>query len=139
MAISIYDCINNIKYVSKKKPTFENILSSMSKLDRVGNLDADKLRKLFSCTIKNQLLELSDNVYKIKEKDTIETVLLEISETESLVINETQMTLEKAVDEQMVNSIESLIISNNDVNPYLMKLISLSTGKNNKCNRGPLL
>ena len=30
---SIYDCINHIKYVSKKKPTFEEILASMSELD----------------------------------------------------------------------------------------------------------
>ena len=32
--------------------------------------------------IKNRLLELSHNVYKIKENDTIESVLLEISQTE---------------------------------------------------------
>ena len=72
--------------------------------------------------IENQLLELSDNVYKIKEKDSIESALPEISEIETLVINETQMTREKAVNievigKQMVKSIESPTISNNDVQP----------------------
>ena len=83
---SIYDCINHIKHVSKKKPTFKKILASMSKLDTVDNLDADKLRKFVSGMNKNQLLELSDNVCKIKRKDTIDT-LPEIYETETLVIN----------------------------------------------------
>ena len=55
---SIYDYVNHIKYVSKKKPTFEKNLASMSKLDTMDNLDADKLRKLLSAMIKNQLLEL---------------------------------------------------------------------------------
>ena len=100
----IYDCINHIKCVSKKKPNFEKNLASISKLDM----------------IENQLLELSDNVYKIKEKDSIESALPEISEIETLVINETQMTREKAVNievigKQMVKSIESPTISNNDV------------------------
>ena len=72
--------------------------------------------------IENQLLELSDNVYKIKEKDSIESALPEISEIETLVINETQMTREKVVNievigKQMVKSIESPTISNNDVQP----------------------
>ena len=58
----------------------------MSKLDTEDNLDVDKLRKLLSGMIESQLLELSDNVYKIKGKDTVESVLLEISETETLVI-----------------------------------------------------
>ena len=58
----------------------------MSKLDTVDNLDADKLRKFVSGMNKNQLLELSDNVCKIKRKDTIDT-LPEIYETETLVIN----------------------------------------------------
>ena len=119
---SIYDCINHIKYVSKKKPTFEKILASMSKLDTVDNLDANKLRKLLSGMIENQLLELSYNVYNIKGKDTIEKALPEISETETYVMNETQMTPEKAVDneaieEQMVNSIERPTISKNDIEP----------------------
>ena len=100
----IYDCINHIKCVSKKKPNFEKNLASISKLDM----------------IENQLLELSDNVYKIKEKDSIESAFPEISEIETLVINETQMTREKAVNievigKQMVKSIESPTISNNDV------------------------
>ena len=82
----IYDCFNHIKHVSKKKPTFKKILASMSKLDTVDNLDADKLRKFVSGMNKNQLLELSDNVCKIKRKDTIDT-LPEIYETETLVIN----------------------------------------------------
>ena len=84
---SIYDCINHIKHVSKKKLTFENILASMSKLDTVHNLDADKSRKFVSGMNKNQLLELPDNVYKIKRKDAIESALPEIYETETLVIN----------------------------------------------------
>ena len=83
---SIYDCFNHIKHVSKKKPTFKKILASMSKLDTVDNLDADKLRKFVSGMNKNQLLELSDNVCKIKRKDTIDT-LPEIYESETLVIN----------------------------------------------------
>ena len=122
---SIYDCIKHLKYVSKKKPTFdEKILASMSKLDTVNNLDADKLKKLLSGITENQRLELSDDVYKIKGKDTIENVLPEISETETIVINETQMTPEKAVDnkvieEQMVNNIESPTIYNNDADPLL--------------------
>ena len=100
----IYDCINHIKCVSKKKPNFEKNLASISKLDM----------------IENQLLELSDNVYKIKEKDSIESAFPEISEIETLVINETQMTREKAVNievigKQMVKRIESPTISNNDV------------------------
>ena len=49
---SIYDCINHVKYVCKKKPAFGKILASMSKLDTVDNLDADKLRKLLSFMIK---------------------------------------------------------------------------------------
>ena len=63
----------------------------MSKLDTVDDLDADKLRKLLSGMIKNQLLELSNNVYMIKGKDTIESVLPEIFEIQTFVINETQM------------------------------------------------
>ena len=122
---SIYDCIKHLKYVSKKKPTFdEKILASMSKLDTVNNLDADKLKKLLSGITENQRLELSDDVYKIKGKDTIENVLPEISETETIVINETQMTPEKAgdnkvIEEQMVNNIESPTIYNNDADPLL--------------------
>ena len=59
---------------------------------------------------------------KIKGKDNIEKVFPELSETENLVINETQMTSEKTVDngvieEQMVNSKESPTISNKDVEP----------------------
>ena len=66
----------------------------------------------------NQLLELSDNVYKIKGKDTINSVLLEISAKETFVINETQMTPEKTVDnevieEQMVNGIKHPTTANN--------------------------
>ena len=83
----------------------------MSKLDTVDNWNENKLRKLLSGMIENQLLELSDNVYKIKGKDTIEKALPEISETETSEINETQMSPEKAIDnealeEQIVNSIE---------------------------------
>ena len=94
----------------------------MSKLDTVDNLDADKLRKLLPGMIENQLLELSDNVYKIKGKDTIDKALPEIPETETSVINETQMNPEKPVDnevmdEQKVNSIERPTISKNDVEP----------------------
>lgn len=51
-------------------------------------IDADKLRKLLSGMIQNQLLKLSD-VYKAKEKDAMESVFPEISETETLLINET--------------------------------------------------
>ena len=78
---SIYDCINHIKHVSKKKPTFEKILANMSKLDTADNLGADKLRKFVPGMNENQLLELSDNVYKIKRKDTIESALPGIYET----------------------------------------------------------
>ena len=83
----------------------------MSKLDTVDNWNENKLRKLLSGMTENQLLELSDNVYKIKGKDTIEKALPEISETETSEINETQMSPEKAIDnealeEQIVNSIE---------------------------------
>ena len=67
----------------------------MIKLHTVDNLDADKLRTFLSGMIENQLLELSDNVYKIQGKDTIGSALLEISEIETLVINVTQMTPEK--------------------------------------------
>ena len=117
MEESIYDHINHIKYVSKKKSTFEKILATMSKLDTVDNLDADKLRKLLSGMIENQLLELSD-VYKVKGKDTIESALPEIYE------------------EQMVNreKIPRFLIMTQ--NPYLVVMISLLTGK--KCNREPL-
>ena len=72
----------------------------MSKLDTVDNWNENKLRKLLSGMIENQLLELSDNVYKIKGKDTIEKALPEISETETSVINETQMSPEKAIDNE---------------------------------------
>ena len=94
----------------------------MSKLHTVDNLHADKLRKLLSGMIENQLLELSDNVYKIKGKDTIESALPEISEIETFVTNKKQMTPEKAVDkevieDQMVNSIESPTISINVAEP----------------------
>ena len=94
----------------------------MSKLDTVDDLDADKLRKILSGMIENQLLELPDNVYKIKGKDTIESAFPELSETETFVINEMQMMPEKPVDnevieEQMVNSTESPTISNNDAEP----------------------
>ena len=44
--------------------------------------------------IEKQLLELSDNVYKIKGKDTMESVLPKISGKETLVNNEAQMTPE---------------------------------------------
>ena len=69
-----------------------------------------------------KLLELSDNAYKIKGNHTIESTLPEISETETLAINETQMKLQEAVDnkvieEQVVNNIERPIISNNDAEP----------------------
>ena len=58
---SIYDCINHDKYVSKKNPTFEYFLISMSKLGT-----SEKLRKLLSGIINDQLLELSNNAYKIR-------------------------------------------------------------------------
>ena len=69
--------------------------------------------------IENLLLGLPGNVYKVKEKGTIESILPEIYETEALVINEKQMTPEKTVDnevneEQVVNSAESPTISSND-------------------------
>ena len=35
-----YNCINHIKYVSKKIPTYEKILPNISKLD-IYNPDAD--------------------------------------------------------------------------------------------------
>ena len=76
----------------------------MLKLDTVDNLDEDKLRKLLSGIIENQQLELSDNVYRIKGKDTIEKALPEISETETSVINETQMPPEKAFDNEVRKS-----------------------------------
>ena len=84
----------------------------MSKLDTVANLDADKLRKLLSGMIQNQLLELSDNVYKVKGKDTIKSALPEISE------------------EQMVNreKVPRFLIMT--LNPYLVVMISQLTGKN---------
>ena len=53
MERSIYDCISHIKYVSKKNPTFEKILASMSKLNAVDNPDADELRTLLSGMIPN--------------------------------------------------------------------------------------
>ena len=118
MEESIYDRINHTKYVSKKTSTFEKILATMSKLDTVDNLDADKLRKLLSGMIENQLLELSDNVYKAKGKDTIKSTLPEISE------------------EQMVNREKVPRFQIMTLNPYLVVLISLLPGK--KCNRGPL-
>ena len=74
----------------------------MSKLDTVDNLDADKLKKRLSGITENQRLELSDDIYKIKGKDTIESALPEISETETIVISETQMTPEKAVDNEVI-------------------------------------
>ena len=112
MEESIYERINHIKYVSKKTSTFEKILATMSKLDTVANLDADKLRKLLSGMIQNQLLELSDNVYKVKGKDTIKSALPEISE------------------EQMVNreKVPRFLIMT--LNPYLVVMISQLTGKN---------
>ena len=73
--------IKHIKYVRKKKAIFKKNRGSMSKVDTVDNLDVDKLRKLASDMIEKQLLELSDNFYKIKGKDIIEQVLPEISET----------------------------------------------------------
>ena len=57
--------IDHIKYVSMKNPTSEKILASRSKVV-TENQDADKLR---SSAIEKQLIELSDNVNKIKEKD----------------------------------------------------------------------
>ena len=85
-------------------------------------VDAYKWRKVLSGSTENQLLELLDNISKIKGKDTIENAFQELSETENLVINEIQMTPEKTVDngvikEQMVNSIESPTISNKEVEP----------------------
>ena len=57
----------------------------MSKSDTVVNLDADKLRKLLSDMIENRLLLLSDIVYIIKGKDTIEKALPEISTKHKLL------------------------------------------------------
>ena len=107
----------------------------MSKLDTVDNLDADKLKKRLSGITENQRLELSDDIYKIKGKDTIESALPEISETETIVISETQMTPEKAVDnevieEQMVNNIESPTIYNNDADPLLHDIDQSADWKN---------
>ena len=84
-------------------------------------VDVYKLRKVLSGSTENQLLELLDNIFKIKGKDTIENAFQELSETENLVINETQMTPEKTdngvIKEQMVNRIESPTISNKEVEP----------------------
>ena len=109
----------------------------------MDHLDADKLRKLLPGMIENQLLELSDNIYKmflmfLKGKDTIEKALPKISETETSVINETQITPGKAVDnkviaEKMVNSIERPTISKNDV-----ESLPHDIEKNIKRNRAPL-
>ena len=91
-------------------------------------LDAHKLRKLLSGMIENQSLELSDNIYKIKGKDTTESAPLEISEKETFVINETQM-----MSLQKVSPLQVIIL-----NPYVMKLISLLTGKKVNIRKGSL-
>ena len=49
----INDCINHVKYVSKRKPTIEKILASMSKLN-IEDLKAWKLKKLLSSMIEKQ-------------------------------------------------------------------------------------
>ena len=110
---SIYDCIDRVKYVSKKKPTFEKVLASMSKIDIVNNLDADIVENISCLTTEN---------VKVRGKDPIESALRKISEAETFVINEIQMTPEKAVDnevieEQMVNGVASTTILNNDDEP----------------------
>ena len=47
--------------------------------------------------IQNQLLNLSDNVYKVKGKDATENALPEMSETETPVIYKTQKNNEKTL------------------------------------------
>ena len=95
----IYDYINHIKYINKKKSTFEKILASISKLD-TEDLNAKKSRKHLSGITEKQLLGLTDNVYKIKGKDITENVLPGTSET--LVINETLMTRKRIVDNEVI-------------------------------------
>ena len=63
-------------------------------------------------------MKLSGNIHKIKWTNIV--VLAEIFETDTLVINETQMTSEKKIgdefiEDQMKNSIESLTIANKSV------------------------
>ena len=99
MKESIYDYINHIKYINKKKSTFEKILASISKLD-TEDLNAKKSRKHLSCITEKQLLGLTDNEYKIKGKDITENVLPGTSET--LVINETLMTRKRIVNNEVI-------------------------------------
>ena len=56
---------------ARRRKILKKILANMSKLDTADDLCEDKLRKLPSGMIENQLLEHSDNFDKTNGKDTL--------------------------------------------------------------------
>ena len=71
MENKIINAINHIKFVSKKKPSIDRLLANLRKSD-VGTWEIEELMTSLSVMVTNNLLELTDGTYKVKETDFVE-------------------------------------------------------------------
>ena len=71
MENKIINAINHIKFVSKKKPSIDSILANLRKSDE-GTWEIKGLTTSLSDMVMNDLLKLTDGIYKVKETDVVE-------------------------------------------------------------------
>ena len=98
MENKIINAINHIKFVSKKKPSINRILSNLRKSDE-GTWEIKGLMTSPSDMVPKNLSEFTDGTYKVKETDFVEETQITSqiddftnSDTEKIIIPETQVT-----------------------------------------------
>ena len=95
MENKIIDAINHIKFVSKNKTSIECTLANLRKSDE-RTWEIEGLMTSLSDMVTNNLLELTDCTYKVKETNFVEETQISSqideftnSDTEKMVIPET--------------------------------------------------
>ena len=98
MESKIINAIDYIKFGSKKKPSIDCMLSDLHKFDK-GTWEIEELMTALCDMVTNNLLELTDGSYKVKETDFVEETQISSqignftnSDTDKMVITETQVT-----------------------------------------------
>ena len=98
MENKIINAINHIKFFSKKKPSIDRILTNLHKSDE-GTWEIERMMTSLSNMVTNNLLELTDGTYKLKETDFVEETQITSqiddftnSDTGKMVIPEIQFT-----------------------------------------------
>ena len=98
MESEIINAIDYIKFGSKKKPSIDRMLSNLRKFDK-GTREMEELMTTVCEVVTNNLLELTDGSYKVKETDFVEETQISSqigdftnSDTDKMVIIETQVT-----------------------------------------------